>query len=243
VTASILSARSGRGRSARVRAWAQLLVISAASVALWGGCKSVALPKVRLPSLASSPAYAPANHVNAGAIPAHVRRVAVLPLHTDTWRPSEVVRLDEALRGELARVERFELVLLSRDDLRSRFDRDTYASATALPGDFLSRLRADFGVDAVLLLDLSHYAPYQPVAIGLRAKLVTADEGLALWSFDSVFDSSRTDVATAARKFSSERNRPAPAAEDNTGVLQSPSRFAKYVGHAAFETLPPRRTE
>jgi hypothetical protein len=96
----------------------------------------------------------------------------------------------------------------------------------------------------VLLLDLAHYVPYQPIAIGVRAKLVAVESGQILWSFDSLFDSAQTDVAEAARRFAAgKKGRPATAADDNTGILQSPSRFAKYVGAAVFGTLPPRATE
>jgi hypothetical protein len=166
-----------------------------------------------------------------------------LPLHAAEWRAAEVAMLDAALRESLAGTERFEITPVARGELASRFGQPTFASSAALPADFLARLRTDFGADAVLFLDLTQYGPYQPVAIGLRTKLVTTAEGTALWSFDSLFDSADPGVATAARRFSAGSRRAAPAAEDNTGVLQSPARFAKYVGHAAFATLPPRQTE
>jgi hypothetical protein len=208
-----------------------------------GGCKSLSLPGISGTAPAGAATFAPANHVHAGAIPASVRRVAVLPLHTTEWRAAELAVLDSALREALAAFERFEITPVTRAELMARFGRESFGSAAALPADFLARLRTDFGVDAVLFLDLAHYAPYQPVAIGLRTKLVTTVEGAALWSFDSLFDSAQADVAAAARQFSAGTKRPAAAAEDNTGVLQSPARFAKYVGHATFATMPPRPAE
>jgi hypothetical protein len=196
-----------------------------------------------VPGLGGSAGFTPDNHVSRGAIPAAVRRVAVLPLHAAQSRATEVSGLEDAFRGELAGMERFEITPISRAEMTARFGRESFASSAALPEDFLARLRADFGVDGVLFLDLTQYRPYQPVAVGVRAKLVVAGDPVALWSFDSLFDSSRPEVANAARQFSSGSKRPGGADEDSTGVLQSPGRFAKYVGHAMFATLPPRRTE
>jgi hypothetical protein len=230
----------GRRRCAprKLAARAAIFAATLAGGLLPSGCKSLSLPKVSFPASTRAQAFAPDNHVHAG-----VRRVAVLPLHTAEWRAAEVAILDTALRDTLAGTERFEITPVSRAELARRFGHESFASSSALPADFLSRLRTDFGVDGVLFLDLTHYGPYQPVAIGLRAKLVTSVEGTALWSFDSLFDSAQADVATAARRYSANKRRPATAAEDNTGVLQSPGRFAKFVGHAAFATLPPRQIE
>jgi hypothetical protein len=154
-----------------------------------------------------------------------------------------VAGLESALRDELAKMERFELAPISRAELAARFGQESFASSAALPADLLARLGADRGVDAVLFLDLTHYRPYQPIVMGVRAKLVTLGEAEALWSFDALFDAADDKVSLAARRFSSGSSRPVPAVDDNSGILQSPSRFAGYVGHAMFETLPPRRTE
>jgi hypothetical protein len=231
-------------RAVPSRATSTALLFATAAAALFaGGCQSVSLPKLSLPGRESSKRFSPDNHVHAGAIPAHVRRVAVLPLHTDAWRAGEIATIDAALREALAGMERFELAPISRAELARRFHQETFESSSALPADFLAWLRTDFGADAVVFLDLTHYGPYQPVALGVRAKLVTCVEGDAIWSFDSLFDAADNEVAAAARRFSADGRRGAPAAEDNTGILQSPARFAKFVGHATFTTLPLRQTE
>jgi hypothetical protein len=223
-----------RGRVERT-----IIVSATAFTILWsGGCAAASRNNP-----GQTTTFIPANHVHAGAIPPSVRRVAVLPLHAAEWRADELATLDAALREALARIERFEITPVARDELARRFGQESFTSTGALPADFLDRLRTDFGADAVLFLDLTHYGPYQPVALGLRAKLVTTVAAAPLWSFDALFDSAETEVAAAARRFSAGNNRPAAAAEDNTGVLQSPARFAKYVGHSAFATLPPRQTE
>lgn len=167
----------------------------------------------------------------------------MLPLHGEQWREDVVARFDSVLREAAARTERFEIVAISRQEMANAFGERSLDSTRPLPGDLLARLQANRGVDAVLLLDLTHLASYQPVAVGLRARLVTVEEGESLWAFDAIFDAARDDVSLAARRFSNETKRPPSEQEDGTAVLQSPLRFARYAGAAMFATLPPRRAE
>lgn len=190
----------------------------------------------------AGPGFRPQNYADAGPIPQRIRRVGILPLYSEQWRPSDVAPLEAALAAELGKFARFEVLGISRRELDVRFDREAFVSAAALPGDFLPRLRQDFGTDAVLFLDLTHYSPYQPLAIGLRAKLVDAATGEMLWSFDSIFDAAQPDVAVAARRYHEQQSRPAHPMGNASGILQSPARFAKYVASAMFETLPMRQS-
>ena len=64
----------------------------------------------------------------------------------------------------------------------------------------LDRLHADFGLDAVLFIDLTHYSPYQPIAIGVRSRLVALADTKTLWALDALFDAAQHDVAVAARR-------------------------------------------
>lgn len=223
--------------------------VLAATVALAGilpvACQSAETSRNRLKRSTSVTRLNPVtrNHFEVTAIPTAVRRVAVLPLHGVGWRDSELASLDTVLREAFSRTELFEVIALSRDDLAIRFGTASFDSSGALPANLLSRLQTDFGADAVLLLDLTHFSPYQPVALGVRARLVTVAEGEALWAFDGIFDAAQADVSLAARRFSNGKKRPPAEAEDTTGVLQSPVRFARYVSAAVFESLPPRRTE
>lgn len=187
-------------------------------------------------------AFAPDNYSAPGPIPASVHRTAVLPLYSSTWAPNDLAPLENALLAELAKVERFEVSPVTRSTLHASFGQEAFLSSTALPADLLPRLADNLAVDAVLLLDLTHYSPYQPLAIGIRAKLVAVADGRVLWSFDSIFDSANPGVAKAARQYHAADSRPAYPLESSAGILQSPSRFAKYVAHAMFETLPSRQT-
>jgi hypothetical protein len=184
--------------------------------------------------------FAPANFTSTGPLPASVKRVALLPMDGAQWRTSDLGPLDSAFAAELSRTGRFEIVVASRTMMKDRFGQETLNSTAALPAHLLPRLRADFGVDAVLFLDLTHYSPYVPVAIGVRAKLVTVDDASVLWSLDEVFDSAQPAVTAATQEYYREFSQPAFPQDSAAGLLQSPVRFARYVGHAVFTTLPAR---
>lgn len=205
---------------------------------LFSGCRTVR----KQWDVPTGPAFEPKNYTSVAALPVTVRRVAVLPLHSPSWPAINVAPVEAAFAAELVKVERFETVALTRDEMRESFGAESLVSSAALPADMLERLRASHGADAVLFQDLSHFSPYQPIAIGVRGKLVSAHDGRVLWSFDALFDGAQPSVAVAAREYYMTQGRPAHPLENSSGIMQSPSRFAKYVAHAMFGTLPPRET-
>ncbi|BET65954.1 hypothetical protein ASA1KI_08720 [Opitutales bacterium ASA1] len=188
----------------------------------------------------STKPFRPDNYASTGDLPRELVRVCVLPVHSSAWTESDLSPIDGAFGAELSKKDRFELVLVGRDAMRARFSQSSFASTDALPERMLGRLAADFGADGVLFVDLTHYSPYQPISMGIRAKLVAVSTGAVVWSIDSVFDSSQPEVALAARRYSEDSSRSAHPLRDSSGMFQSPARFSKYVANAVFDTLPKR---
>jgi hypothetical protein len=169
-----------------------------------------------------------------------IRRVAVLPVAYETPLEASLGELDAAVTMELAKTSMFELVPVSRQALDIRFGRRQFSSVEVLPGELLTTLRADYGVDGILFTDLTHYRPYQPISIGVRSKLVDAQTGQVRWAFDHLFDSGNLETAKAAEGHYLATTPPPPTLEhphDGAAVLQSPSRFTKYVAWEAFRSL------
>jgi hypothetical protein len=164
-------------------------------------------------------------------------------MHSEEWNPDDVAPIESAFVRELSQYNIFEVIPITREDLVGQFGVESYHSAAALPADFLQQFTRKLGVDAILFTDLTHYSPYQPISIGIRSKLVSARDGHPLWSFDTVFDSARPDVQTAASHYHRDLSHPAYPLEDASAILQSPSRFAKYVAYATYGTIPPREIE
>jgi hypothetical protein len=187
--------------------------------------------------------FEPTNYSAPGPIPQSVRRVAVLPMHTAKWNHDDVQAVENAFARELNQFNLFEVIPVARQSMVAQFGLESYMSSAALPADFLQQISMKLGVDAVLFTDLTDFSPYQPISIGIRSKLVSTVDGRALWSFDTIFDAARPDVQAAVSRYHSVLSRPAYPLEDSAAIMQSPSRFAKYVAHATYETIPSRDVE
>jgi hypothetical protein len=196
----------------------------------------------------AGPFFAPTNTRSAHSLPAEIVRVAVLPLAPDGPRLTEeqLARLDPVLHAGFARTLRAEHVPVSPALMRRLARAPRLPSTAAWPADFLARLRAETGADAVLFLDLTAYQAHPPLRVGLRARLQRLDPALGgdralLWAADNMFDAAAAPVANSARRFVRQPDDVSRAPADrSTTVLQSPSQFLTYVAEATFVTLPPR---
>lgn len=206
-----------------------------AGVAAFAGCMH---PAPNDPSRIG-PFFSPQNHVGEPTL-GGIRRVVLLPLATaQSALNDSAAELDPVLLTALQQQQRFEIVVLSRDECRRRFRTESLVSSSALPHDLLAILRRDFAADAVLFVDLTVFQAYRPLEIGLRAKLASMDGMRLLWSFDQVFSTTDPAVANSARNHYLGADRGEMPADLTPAVLQSPSKFAGYAAAAMFQTLPP----
>jgi hypothetical protein len=178
----------------------------------------------------------PSYHQDVNGVPMH--RVAVLPIDFDEVTQFTPNELDLVFHAELTKASAFEVIPISREELRAHFGIPQLSSVQVIPGDLLERLVQDYGVDGVLFTDVTHYYPYRPLAIGVRCKLVDAHSGIQRWVFDHLFDSGSPDIAIAAKHFSvDQESEQLPIATDGAGILDSPSEFGKYVAHETYRSL------
>lgn len=203
-----------------------LLACAAAALALLG-CASAKRAVVYTPA-PPLPSY----HDLREGVP--FRRIVMLPLYQERDPANPAGGLDEAFHAELTKTTLFEVVWISRLQLEEITGRAAISSAGILPRELLPQLAARYGADAVLFTDVTHYFPYQPISVGIRAKLVDIHTGEIRWSFDHLFDSGKPAVAIAARHFYLANSQPnLPICNDGNTVLESPMRFG---GYAAWET-------
>lgn len=199
---------------------------------LGGGCQTgkKAVTFVRPPP--------PQNYFSGEPIGIPIRRVALLPLFNSKYPQEQLRELDAAFAAELAKKSIFEVVPVGRSAMESFFGQRQLASVEHLPADLLEKLRDRFGVDGILFTDLTHYSPYRPLSVGVRAKLVDATSGEIRWAFDYLFDSGNPAIALAAKTYQArfnQDNQPLPG--DGGTVLISPSRFAKFVANQTYVSL------
>lgn len=211
--------------------WAYFSVFLAATMGLCG-CKALTGKEV-----ITGPSFEPTNVSSRGAdLPEEFRRVAVLPL---VGGEVEMRRtMEEVLLSELGQARRFEIVPVSRTDLKAWTGRDNWTIGDALPLELLSRMREHFGCDGMLLSSLTQVQAYAPLRIGWRLTLVDTTEARVLWAADEVFDSTDEAVANGARRFQLAAERPRPAAPDSRFILLSPTAFGRYTARTLLEAVP-----
>lgn len=163
---------------------------------------------------------------------AAVRRVALLP----TWggnlvRETELAQVDAAVRRALQRLNQFEVIVVSREDLRGRFGEEAFSASGMLPATLLSDVAEVTAADAILFLEVTSISSYPPLNLGLKARLEHLPQGGTLWAFDHYFDAGMPEVAEAAHRASQ------PTDPSAASVLLSPSRFAYFVTTVMVETM------
>jgi hypothetical protein len=180
----------------------------------------------------------PQNYFSGEPIGIPIRRVALLPIYNDKYPQEELRLLDSAFNAELTKKSIFEVVPVSRASMESFFGQRQLESVENLPPNLLAKLRERYGVDGIVFTDITHYSPYRPLAVGVRAKLVDANSGEIRWAFDYIFDSGNPAVAQAAKLYQQRYNLDSlPLPSDGGTVLISPTRFAKFVANQTYVSL------
>lgn len=180
----------------------------------------------------------PQNYFSGEPIGIPIRRVALLPIYNDKYPAEQLRLLDSAFNAELTKKSIFEVVTVSRSSMENFFGQRQLASVEDLPANLLQKLRERYGVDGIVFTDITHYSPYRPMAIGVRAKLVDATSGEIRWAFDHIFDSGNPAIAEAAKIYQKQYNLDSlPLPSDGGTVLLSPTRFAKFVANQTYVSL------
>jgi hypothetical protein len=130
------------------------------------GCQSLN----PFPDQVTGPSYQPRNiQRSVSVLPLDLRRVALLPLvaeGTDPAADSGRLRLGSVMAEEVSKAQRFELIPVSPDQLRTWTGRWDWVSHAELPVRFFEILRQKTGCDAVLFSRLTRYHAYPPLVIG-----------------------------------------------------------------------------
>lgn len=187
---------------------------------------------------AKKPPAAPIVSFRSGGGGAPLRRIAMLPPYCNQQTASSVNGLEMTFQAELAKTGLFEVVPITHSTMEKHFGHPQISSVDIIPGDFLFRLRTEYGVEGVLFIDITHYFPYQPISMGIRVKLVDATTGKIRWAFDHLFDSSNPATSEDAQKFYLKNSHDTyPVPTEGNPILQSPIRFSKYVAYEVFRSL------
>lgn len=175
-------------------------------------------------------------------LPIDVRRVAVLPISVerDDWQADAGrAQIELVLQEELGRVKKFELIIVTPEQLQLWTGKPAWQAEEKLPAAFLEKLREKLACDGVLFSHLRPYHAYQPIVVGWNLKLVDVRRREILWSADEVFDASQPPVASQARQFQNGGWR-SWFSTDSGSILLSPRQFSQFTLNSLLSTLPGR---
>jgi hypothetical protein len=194
--------------------------------------------------LAPQAHYKPTNvYRKAPFLDPDIKRVALLPmtalLPTEAYQAG-IDSLQPLLHAELEKSKRFEVIVVTAEQMRRWTGQGSWRAEDKLPPDFFDRLREETGCQAVFFDQLTRYQPYQPIAIGWKLTLVVYKEHQIFWAADEVFDAGEESVANAARSYEGEYITSTSPLPDPNAILSSPSRFGQYTAHTLLSTLPLR---
>src|SRR5580693_6181217 len=160
------------------------------------------------------------------ALDPEVKRVAVLPM--TTLQPTEAFQagvdsLQPLLHAELEKAKRFEMIVVTPEQLQNWTGQRVWRSDEQLPPDFFDRIKEETGCQGVFFDQLTRYQPYQPVAVGWKMTLVFNKEHVIYWGADEVFDAGDEGVANAARAYGYDHIVTQSPIPDPNAILSSPS--------------------
>lgn len=185
-----------------------------------------------------------ANVFRAGAtLPRSVTRVAVLPLAVKGTSESLAAGrevLEGLLPMELQRLERFEFVQVTPEQLREWTGRVAWGADDVLPENFLRQIEEHLDCEAVLFPRLTRFKAYPPLAIGWDFKLVRTSSATVLWAADELVDAGdRAEAARAVNYANQGSQQPFWVKKDDI-ILTSPLRFGQYSLNSVIATMPGR---
>lgn len=202
------------------------------------GC-AVLPPEV---SRVTVPAYHPRNTFNWGApLPTQLRRVALLPIACEEIQTEAVEgrdSLEPIVLAELMKTQKFEVVRVSQELLRSKTGRARWSSEDALPAELLDWVCQSSGCDGVFFCKLTAFRGYAPLAVGWRMRLVDAHTRTTVWAGDEVFDGGDPRVQSAARQYQRSAGQKASGCGDSWSMENSPRQFGQYAAAQMLGTLP-----
>ncbi|MBC2594998.1 hypothetical protein H5P28_12090 [Ruficoccus amylovorans] len=216
-------------------------VLTGLCMLLVSSCTSPRLER-ELKDIPLGPSFQPDN-VYAEPLSPDIRRVLVFPFHTQPDNQAEAATLEKAMLPSLLSTGRFEVVTLERGEVMELAGRPTFASMDMIPPAVAARLREQWRADAVLLTDITSYRPYKPFMLGVRSRLVSLRDQEVIWACDEVYDAGNEAVEVGARRYAERYLEQEYPLQRSYSVLISPRRFAAYVAHSLYSTLPEREPQ
>lgn len=200
------------------------------------GCKTLN----KIAPVPHVPDYTPRN-VYTADLPKTFIRVALLPMHSqgDFGLQASLDNIAAGITSELVKAKKFEVIPLSRDELKHLSGKETLSSQEKWPYALKKELQ-ERQIDGVMLVELTYLRGYQPVAMGIKMRLVDINTGKTYWAVEDMLDSANPSIFKGAKEYEEGMlfGRQSSSVKAIASIQQSPGLFGRYVGALLFKTLP-----
>ena len=168
-----------------------------------------------------------------------INRVGIMPITTSAnVGKSTLDFIYEAFNSEILKQLKFESIKISQNDLIALFGHSSFSSSDPLPKNFFEVLKDVSDVDAVLFVDITHYEPYKPVALGVKCRMVDTDSAAILWAIDELFDAGMPSVQAGISEYIAKNKYDNTFFSFDDSFVYSPLKFSYYVANKVFGKLP-----
>ncbi|MBW7942354.1 MAG: hypothetical protein H3C64_08145 [Candidatus Kuenenia stuttgartiensis] len=164
----------------------------------------------------------------------HLQRVLLLPFEYTIDREAVIDEIAEAFSVELRKIGRFEVVVL--EGKAKMLSENKIWDKGSINLNTVLQLRKKYDVDAIVFGAITHYRPYEPMLLGVKAGMVSTDTGTVLWSADGVYDSNENEVAELV-KYYFESTHQKSALYGWKLILLSMRRYSQFVANQITKTL------
>lgn len=175
-------------------------------------------------------------------LPAHVQRVALLPIYYEAFAEESDAYIDDVVAQAVRQEQRFEIVRVPRETLRDWVGHPQLSLQDRLPRSLLQLVSDTYGANAILIVQLHEFRPYPPMQVGMEAQLVDIFSGETLWAVDHSEVAANPALQKAAKSVDS-KNTPGGVQAFDARAAYSPRRFLEVVSQSIFYTLPQRTEE
>lgn len=164
-----------------------------------------------------------------------IRRVLLLPFEYNVDREAIIDEVTEAFAVELRKIGSFEVVVPSGNKTKLAPEHEIWDKGSINLSTLLA-LRKKYDVDAIVFGNITHYRPYEPMLLGVKAGMISTDTGTVVWSADGVFDSNENEVAELVKHYF-ESTHQKNALYGWKLILLSMRRYSQFVANQITETL------
>jgi len=201
------------------------LVIIILFLFIFSGCEST--PPTRYSGLS----YNKSNELRK----TYLHRVLLLPFEYDVDREAVIDEITAAFAVELRKIGRFEVIVPDGRKAKMLSENKIWDKGSININTVL-RLSRNFDIDAIIFGSITHYRPYEPMLLGLKIGMISADNGIILWSADGVYDSNENEVAELVKYYFDSTHQKSSLYGWKL-ILLSMRRYSQFVANQITKTL------